>query len=234
MKISNLHQGKTIHIESEDHVYKPGLLTETICNLMVVKKGDVAVDVGCGTGYIGIMAALLGAEKVIAIDPIKEALDNTLHNADLNNLSNVLVMQGTELEPVKGQKVDLILSLPPQMPFSSNFNPSRYGGLDGTDVIFKIIKEASLILNKNNGRFYLIHAALANPKRVRQALIENGFQWEIIETLEKELDKDDLNTLSAGLFDYLVDLYRKGMAELIERNGSLYYRVWFYLIRQLN
>ena len=228
----SIHQGVKILIETDDMVYKPGLLTETICNKMVVKKGDVAVDVGCGTGYIGITAALLGAGKVIAIDPCKEALDCTLRNAALNNVSNLCVRQGLELEPVKEKAVDLIITLPPQMPFIADFNPERYGGLDGTDVIIKIIREAGAVLKKESGRFYLVHSALANPKKVREALNVNGFNWQTVDTVEKELIAEDINFLTEGLFDYIMGLYDKGLIELVVKHGRYFYPVWFYLIKR--
>jgi len=227
----SIHQRVKILIETEDKVYKPGLLTETICNKMAVEKGDVAVDVGCGTGYIGITVSLLGAKKVYCIDPCPEALKCTLKNAAFNNVSNLCVRQGVELEPVKDKSVDLIITLPPQMPFSVNFNPERYGGCDGTDVIIKIIREASLILKKD-GRFYLIHAALAYPEKVRNALKLNGFKWEIIEIVEKELLKENIDLLADGLFDYILEMYHKGIVELIEQKGRYYYPVWFYLIKK--
>jgi methylase of polypeptide subunit release factors len=228
----SIHQGVKILIETHDKVYKPGLLTETICNKMVVNNGDIAVDVGCGTGYIGITASLLGAGKVIAIDPCKEALDCTLRNASLNNISNLFVCQGVELEPVKEKTVDLIITLPPQMPFSFDFNPERYGGCDGTDVIIKIIREASAVLKKKTGRFYLVHSALANPEKVREALNENGFSWQTVETVEKALIVSDINFLTEGLFDYIIGLYDKGLIELRKKHGRYFYPVWFYLIKR--
>ena len=227
----SVHQGVRVVIETDDKVYKPGLLTETICNNMVVKKGDVAVDVGCGTGYIGITAALLGAGKVIAIDPCKEALDCTLRNASLNNLSNLCVCQGVELEPIKEKAVDLIITLPPQMPFFVDFNPERYGGRDGTDVIIKIIREARAVLKKETGRFYLVHSALAYPEKIREMLTANGFSWQTVFTVKKELIAEDIDLLTEGLFDYILGLYDKGVIKLVEKHGRYFYPVWFYLIK---
>jgi len=229
----NIHQGVRVQIESGEKVYQPGLLTETICNKMIVHKDDVVVDVGCGTGYIGITAFLLGAKKVYSIDPCDEALKCTLRNAGLNNISNLSAFEGCELEPFKGKKADLIITLPPQMPFSSDFNSERYGGIDGTDVIIKIIKEASVILKTGTGRFYLIHSALANPGKVRAELSLNGFKWQIIETIEKELNKEDMDLLTVGLFEYILDLYEKGLVELSERDGRFFYPVWFYMANRV-
>ncbi len=44
------------------------------------------LDCGCGTGILGITAAKLGAEEVIAYDIDEWSVENTKHNAALNNV----------------------------------------------------------------------------------------------------------------------------------------------------
>lgn len=48
--------------------------------------GKVVIDYGCGSGVLGIAAALLGAKKVIAIDNDPQALAATRDNAEKNQL----------------------------------------------------------------------------------------------------------------------------------------------------
>ena len=50
-------------------------------------KESVVLDMGCGTGVLAIVAKLLGAEKVLAIDIEEGAADNTVENAALNGIS---------------------------------------------------------------------------------------------------------------------------------------------------
>jgi ribosomal protein L11 methyltransferase len=50
----------------------------------VVKKGDILLDVGCGSGILGIIANKLGAE-VDACDTDPLAVDSTKENYELNN-----------------------------------------------------------------------------------------------------------------------------------------------------
>ena len=158
-KVTGNHQGVTVQVEFDDQVYQPGPLTWALCDLMEVRSGDRVIDVGCGTGYIGLVAALLGAGEVICTDPVDEALQWTRHNARLNDLSNLSVRQGGGLDPVAGEEADMIFTLPPQMPFPFNFNPWRYGGIDGSDVILQILRQAVPILAPRNGSLYLIHSA---------------------------------------------------------------------------
>ncbi len=54
----------------------------------VVKKDDIVLDVGCGTGILSIIAAKLGAAHVNAIDIDEVAVRVTKENCDLNNVGN--------------------------------------------------------------------------------------------------------------------------------------------------
>ena len=46
--------------------------------------GAQVVDMGCGTGILGIASLLLGADSLVAIDISSECVTNTLHNLQLN------------------------------------------------------------------------------------------------------------------------------------------------------
>ncbi len=230
-KITGTHQGVLVQVEFDDDVYRPGPLTWALCELMEIRAGDRVVDAGCGTGYLGLVAALLGAGEVVCTDPVAEALHWTRHNARLNALDNLVVRQGGELEPLAGEEADLILTLPPQMPFRCDFNPWRYGGPDGCDVILSIIEQARPILAPRQGRMYLVHSALANPPRVRAALDRTCRSWELVRTMEKEWRPDEAGQLHPQLYDYLLAADRQGMAELERRQGRYYYPVWFYHVR---
>ena len=49
--------------------------------------GAQVIDMGCGTGILGIAALLLGADSLVAIDISSECVTNTLHNLQLNGLA---------------------------------------------------------------------------------------------------------------------------------------------------
>lgn len=53
-----------------------------------VKKSDVVIDVGCGSGILGIAAAKLGAKKVIMTDIDECAIEATEQNIKLNGVNN--------------------------------------------------------------------------------------------------------------------------------------------------
>lgn len=56
-----------------------------------VKKSDAVIDVGCGSGILGIAAAFLGAKKVIMTDIDECAVEASKHNLELNGITNAEV-----------------------------------------------------------------------------------------------------------------------------------------------
>lgn len=72
-----------------------------------VNDKDV-LDMGSGTGVLAILAKILGANKVHAIDIEQWAYDNTIENAALNNTQ--LIVDKGETSLIKGLKYDLILA----------------------------------------------------------------------------------------------------------------------------
>jgi len=52
----------------------------------LIQSGDLAMDIGCGSGILSIGAALLGAKKVIAVDLDIPSIDATIKNAISNNV----------------------------------------------------------------------------------------------------------------------------------------------------
>ncbi len=49
-------------------------------------KGKQVLDAGCGTGILGILALKLGAQQVIGYDIDEWSVDNSRHNAIINNV----------------------------------------------------------------------------------------------------------------------------------------------------
>jgi len=66
------------------------------------------LDMGCGTAVLGILAELLGAESVVAIDNDKNTVENALENVKKNNCKAVNVQLGTA-ERITG-RFDVILA----------------------------------------------------------------------------------------------------------------------------
>ena len=76
--------------------------------------GAQVIDMGCGTGILGIAALLLGADSLVAIDISSECVTNTLHNLQLNGFAlseriSVLHGDAAQLSAYPG-KADLLFA----------------------------------------------------------------------------------------------------------------------------
>lgn len=74
-------------------------------------NGLSVFDYGCGTAILSVMAALLGAKNITAIDIQEEAIENSIEHFELNGISidNHLIKQG-DLEDIEADRYDVILA----------------------------------------------------------------------------------------------------------------------------
>ncbi len=72
------------------------------------------MDLGCGYGPLGIIAAKLKPKlEVVLTDNNPNALRLAKLNGNLNNVKNIEFRLGSTYTPVKSMKFDLIISNPP-------------------------------------------------------------------------------------------------------------------------
>lgn len=71
--------------------------------------GKNALDMGCGTGILAILAAKLDAKDITAIDYDPVCFESTIENAALNNVSNIKAICGSK-EAIPGEQFDIILA----------------------------------------------------------------------------------------------------------------------------
>ncbi len=78
----------------------------------VMKNGTAAIsvlDVGCGTGILGMGAALFGADKVLGIDNDPEAVRVAIENVALNDGASCMQIVQTPLQDLQ-ESVDCIVA----------------------------------------------------------------------------------------------------------------------------
>ena len=135
-------------------------------SLKIIKKNQSKriLDIGVGSGCLSI--SILKERlycKCDAIDLSKNALKLAKINANLHQLSDRIKFYKRDIDNFYNHKYDLIISNPPYINKhkikylgSINYEPkiALDGGLDGLDVIRKIISKSKYLL-KNNGKLIL-------------------------------------------------------------------------------
>jgi ribosomal protein L11 methyltransferase len=67
-----------------------------------VKGGEAVLDVGCGSGILGLAALLLGASRVVATDVDPDSVIVTRENAELNGLTDRVEATDTSIQGLDG------------------------------------------------------------------------------------------------------------------------------------
>lgn len=102
---------------------KPGLFSHTkfdsgtklLIDTMEIRLGDKVLDLGCGYGPIGIVAATLARNNTVyMVDTDIRAVKYAEINAQLNNIQNVEILPSDGFEALnENLKFDVIVSNPP-------------------------------------------------------------------------------------------------------------------------
>ena len=132
--------GHRLALETHPKLFSPGHADRgTLAMLSVAhfSPGMKVLDLGCGCGLVGILAArICGEENVIMSDIDPLAVEYAAKNAAANGVGGVQVVVSDGLNGVDATGFDLILSNPPyQSDFSvakrfieKGFNRLRIGG----------------------------------------------------------------------------------------------------------
>lgn len=75
-----------------------------------VRPGDTVIDVGTGSGVLSIAAALLGAEKITALDLDEVAVQSARLNIKLNKVQSVVNVEQNDLLKGIDEQADVIVA----------------------------------------------------------------------------------------------------------------------------
>lgn len=128
--------------------------------------GKTAVDLGTGSGVLGIVAKLQGAALVYVLDINSEAIEIALENAERNGVREgfeSLPTGSTMLPLPTGIRVDYIICNPAQLPMrkSEKADDPFYAGDDGREMIESLVREAPKWLAPA-GRLLMTHNSLSD------------------------------------------------------------------------
>jgi release factor glutamine methyltransferase len=178
--------GRTFKVNP--HVLIPRADTEILIEkaLSKINAHDLyeILDLGCGTGIIGITIALeRPLSKVMLIDQSQHAIQNTKENQMLHQVTNVMIQKSDWFSALDQTKFDVILSNPPYL---EDNDPHLSQGLEdepldalvsgptGIEAIQYIIENAKNHI-KPSGWLFIEHGY--NQAIILKDLFEkNGYQ----------------------------------------------------------
>lgn len=115
--VSAYLRGKYFKFWSSSGVFSRGHIdpgTRLLIENMILPERGYVLDIGCGYGAIGIVAAALNPNLyVIMVDINERAVKLARRNIRLNNIANAEVRRGNLYEPVRGLLFNCVLSNPP-------------------------------------------------------------------------------------------------------------------------
>jgi release factor glutamine methyltransferase len=159
-------------------------LANAVCGEIRARGGSPRVlEVGTGSGAIAVAAARCGAE-VTAVDVSRRALASAWLNARLHG-TRIRVRRGSLLEPVAGERYDLIVSNPPYVPCPDPSLPPRGperawdAGPDGRAVLDELIAAAPAHL-RPGGALVLVHSTVNGEERTLGALADQGLAAGVV------------------------------------------------------
>ena len=175
--------GRTFKVNS--NVLIPRADTETLIEKALSKINMLdayeILDLGCGTGIIGITIALeRPLSKITLIDQSEHAIQNTKDNQALHQATNVMIQKSDWFNALDQTRFDVILSNPPYL---EGNDPHLLQGLEGepidalvagpagTEAIQHIIKNAKNYI-KPSGWLFIEHGY--NQAEIVKDLFKNN------------------------------------------------------------
>ncbi|MBA4391042.1 MAG: hypothetical protein C0399_08900 [Syntrophus sp. (in: bacteria)] len=222
--------GGPVTLESSPGVHRLYDSSIELAKLLDVEPGERVLELGCGSGFLAVAAAKLGAREVVATDTDARALAATEKNARLNGVGDrIKVIAGLWYEPLRHRagvqnrdnRFDVIITTPPQTPGPYDFGP-RWGGLDGLLHFKHIISGTLSFLDPGQGRLWLLVISLVDIPLLMKLLKEQFAEVAIIHETERSFRAREYEAMAEGLFSYLLHRRASGKCDFREKGDGAY------------
>ncbi|KKQ85878.1 MAG: hypothetical protein UT08_C0003G0041 [Candidatus Woesebacteria bacterium GW2011_GWB1_38_8] len=228
MTVSIPFLGKNIILENNEAIFMPSkrslLIAEILKNFDIKNKS--LLDVGCGSGFLSIVSAKLGAKEVVASDISPVSILATRKNWELNQLdSNLTTLLSDRFEQFEknkwGNHFNFIISNPPALP-SAIINDEKLdsfqswmwnlAGKDGRLVTNSLIINSPDFLVKE-GKLVFCESSRQNFDKTNRLLKTHFKEFEILTELKIELEDRFLPFLK---------FWNKKEGMIVKENGKFF------------
>ena len=162
-----------------------------------IKKGAKVIDLGTGTGIIGLLLCeKTNLSKIIGIEIQEDVADMARRSIKLNNLEEKFEVLNEDIKNLKEkfekESFDVVVTNPPYKKIGTGIINEEEKKLisrhEVTADLSEFIKTASLLL-KNGGSFFMVH----RPERLAEIinlLIENKLEPKVLKLVYPSVDKN--------------------------------------------
>jgi release factor glutamine methyltransferase len=176
--------GHVFFVALNENVYRPGDDTFLLAKAVAaeVKPGQRFLEVGCGTGFVSLVAARVGA-AVTCTDANPRAIALARHNARENQLE--LTAIETDLLAGLAGPFDVVAFNPPYLPTAREeyipgpLNLAFDGGPDGNTVVLRFAEQLGQ-LRPLAGTILVVHSTLSDPAPLQAALGKLGYRNDVV------------------------------------------------------
>ncbi|MFQ5966119.1 MAG: 50S ribosomal protein L11 methyltransferase [Acidimicrobiia bacterium] len=136
-----------------DQTFVPSTVSVLMAEALEVKEGDTVIDAGCGSGILSIIAAKLGAHRVIGVDTAPDVVEVASANAERHGVSEVTTfLHGDLFGPVEEDvRADVIIGdvsgIPDELAAVTGWFPGGVGGgPHGSELPIRMLEAAKRLL----------------------------------------------------------------------------------------
>lgn len=223
-KLDELPYGEIVQFESvfyepDDTASLRALIVDEQC-----ANGRKVLEIGTGTGVLGILCLHNGADEVLATDINPAAVSNARYNAAmLAEDMPMVVRQVPKEQPgaysmVEGsERFDLIISNPPWEDGKVN-KPADHAYYDPDFALMDSLLDGLPQFLNPGGRCLLAYGNVAAIKRLKTESETRGLEFEILD--DRSLDELDESFLPGMLIEIRVPMGNKSPARRGNQSGK--------------
>ena len=168
-------------------IQNKGLYTFTsasviLANFLKIKKGELALEIGAGSGVISLLAcAKTSVKEITAFELQSEMAELAKRNIELNNLKGKINIVNAPIQEYKkyykAELFDVVFSNPPYMVSSESKSPNEVRHASRHDTFLKIdeLCASAATALKFGGRFYCVYDSARSAELIYE-LIKNNLQ----------------------------------------------------------
>ncbi len=217
-----------MELQASDTTFLPSTISQLVADVLEVNEGDVVIDVGCGTGILGIIAAKLGASRVYGVDASPDVVAVGSKNASAHGVADRMAFyHGDLFSPLPPDvRADVIIGdvsgIPDDLAADSGWFPSRSGGGPrGSELPIRMLREAGRWLTEG-GRMFLPTGTLQDEN----AILETA--RSVFSSLVKLTERPIPLAGALAEAKSVARLIDDGIVQLSERGSRLLWeaRVW--------